>query len=83
MDTILADLSISLSDFKKNPSKVVREAGSKPVAVLNHNKPAFYLVEPHVFEVLLDRLDDEMILPLVHERLLEKDSAIVVDINNV
>ena len=41
MDTIYADFSISMSEFKKNPSQVLRVAGEKPVAILNHNRPAF------------------------------------------
>ena len=41
MDAIYADLMISMSEFKKNPAAVLREAKSRPVAVLNHNKAAF------------------------------------------
>lgn len=49
MDTIYADYSISMSEFKKNPAQVLRTAGEKPVAVLNHNRPAFYMVTPKLF----------------------------------
>lgn len=54
MDTIYADYSISMSEFKKNPSQVLRVAGEKPVAVLNHNRPAFYMVTPKIFEMLVE-----------------------------
>lgn len=56
MQTIFADITISMSEFKKNPASVLRQAGSRPVAVLNHNKAAFYMVEPRLFEALLDEL---------------------------
>jgi prevent-host-death family protein len=56
MQTILADLSISMSDFKKNPAQVLRTAGEKPVAVLNHNRPAFYMVSPKLFEALIEEV---------------------------
>ena len=46
MEAILADLTISMSEFKKNPAAVLREAKRRPVAVLNHNKAAFYMIEP-------------------------------------
>ena len=35
MEAIYADLSVSMSEFKKNPAQVLRTAGEKPVAVLN------------------------------------------------
>jgi PHD/YefM family antitoxin component YafN of YafNO toxin-antitoxin module len=44
MQTIYADTTISMSEFKKNPAAVLREAGNRPVAVLNHNRAAFYMV---------------------------------------
>ena len=58
MEAILADVAVSMSEFKKNPAAVLREANKRPVAVLNHNKAAFYLLEPELFEALLDELAD-------------------------
>ncbi|MBS7349596.1 MAG: type II toxin-antitoxin system prevent-host-death family antitoxin, partial [Comamonas sp.] len=54
MDAIYADLSVSMSDFKRNPAQVLRAAGEKPVAVLNHNRPAFYMVTPKLFEAFIE-----------------------------
>ena len=65
MDTIYADLSISMSEFKKNPSQVLRVAGEKPVAILNHNRPAFYMVTPKIFEMLVEALADRDLTELV------------------
>jgi len=56
METILADMTVSMSEFKKNPASVLRQAASRPVAVLNHNKAAFYVVEPRLFEAMLAEL---------------------------
>ena len=56
MQTIFAAFTVSMSEFKKNPASVLRQAGSRPVAVLNHNKAAFYMVEPRLFEAMLDEL---------------------------
>lgn len=58
MQTILADLTVSMSDFKRNPAKVLREAQSQPVAVLNHNKPAFYVVDPVLFAALMRPVEE-------------------------
>ena len=83
MDTIYADLSVSMSDFKRNPAQVLRAAGEKPVAVLNHNRPAFYMVTPKLFEALIDEMAERDLLALVRQRLTFKDSAIEVDIDSV
>ena len=38
MQSILADVAVSVSELKKNPSGVLADAGGMPVAVLNHNR---------------------------------------------
>jgi antitoxin StbD len=53
MQTLLTELAISMSEFKKNPAAVLRQAAGRPVAVLNHNRVGFYLLEPTVYEALL------------------------------
>ena len=83
MDTIFADYSVSMSEFKKNPAQVLRTAGEKPVAVLNHNRAAFYMVEPHLFEALLEELADQDLYRKAASRLAEKARAIEVDIDDL
>jgi len=83
MDTIYADFSISMSEFKKNPSQVLRVAGEKPVAVLNHNRPAFYMVTPKIFEMFVEALADSELTELVRHRLTQKDRSVEVDIDTV
>jgi antitoxin StbD len=83
METVLASRSVSISDFKKNPAKIVREAGVHPVAVLSHNRPAFYLVEPRLFEALIDRLEDIELAELASARLAAGERSIPVDLNDL
>ncbi len=83
MDAILTELTVSISDFKKNPAKVLREARNEPLAVLSHNKPAFYVVEPKVYEALIEDAWERSIAPLVAERMKRRDSAIEVDIDSL
>jgi antitoxin StbD len=83
MDTIYADHSISMSEFKKNPAQVLRTAGEMPVAVLNHNRPAFYMVTPRLFQALVEELSDRNLLELVRQRLSRKETAIDVDIDKI
>ena len=83
MDTIYADLSISMSEFKKNPAQVLRTAGGKPVAVLNHNRPAFYMLSPRLFEAFIEEMTDRDLNELARIRLAQKDDAIEVDIDAI
>ena len=83
MDAIYADYSISMTDFKKNPAQVLRTAGEKPVAVLNHNRPAFYMLTPKLFEALVEALSDRDLVELARQRLAHKDTAIEVDIDQI
>ena len=83
MDAIYADFSISMSEFKRNPAQVLRSAGEKPVAVLSHNRPAFYMVTPALFEALVERLADRDLLELARSRLAMKEDAIEVDLDQL
>jgi len=83
MDTIYADHSISMSEFKKNPAQVLRLAGEKPVAILSHNRPAFYMVKPKLFEALIEILEDKELTEIARRRLKQEPQAIEVDIDTV
>lgn len=83
MDTIYADLTVSMTEFKRNPAKIVRSADKKPVAVLNHNKPAFYMLAPELFEALLKELDDKELIELARQRLATKGDIVTVDLDEI
>ena len=81
MEVILSDIAVSMSEFKKNPAAVLREANNRPVAVLNHNRAAFYMVEPHLFEAMMEELADQELYRKAISRLAEKSRAVEVDID--
>jgi antitoxin StbD len=83
MESIYSDITVSMSEFKKNPAAVLRDAKSRPVAVLNHNKAAFYMVEPALFEAMLEELSDQALYRTVLSRMSERASAIEVDIDAI
>jgi len=83
MESILAELTVSMSEFKKNPAAVLRGARNRPVAVLSHNKPAFYMVEPALFEAMLEELADQELHRKVLARLGERAQAIEVDADEI
>ncbi len=69
MDAVLAETSIGITELKKNPSAVIRDAGTATVVVLHHNKPSAYLVPARSYEALMDVLDDLQLLPVVQQRI--------------
>ena len=50
LQPLLAPLCASLSDFLAKPMDVVSLSGESAVAILDNNKPAFYVVSPLVWE---------------------------------
>ena len=83
METIFAQVTVSMSEFKKNPAAVLREANNRPVAVLNHNRAAFYMVEPHLFEAMLKELADHDLYRKAASRVAHRAHAIEVDIDDL
>ena len=83
MESVLTNLSISISEFKKNPAKVLREAGKQPIAVLNHNKPAFYLVEPGLFEAMVDYLEDIELADVAAKRVAKGERSVRVNLDDL
>lgn len=60
MEQVLASRSVSITELKRSPSAVLEQAGFEPVAVLNHNRPAAYLLSPHVYEAMLQHLNADL-----------------------
>lgn len=83
METLMTQQTVSMSEFKRNPASVLRAANRRPVAVLSHNKAAFYMVDPALFEAMLDEMADRDLENLVRSRLTQKAQAISVDIDTV
>ena len=83
MKQILADCSASISELKKNPSALISAAGGSPVAILNHNTPAAYLIPAETYEWLMDALDDHELAKIVDERRKDKATAIEVSLDDL
>jgi antitoxin StbD len=79
METILADISISITELKRNPSAVIEAADGESVAVLVHNKPSAYLVPAATYKRLLDRIEDLELAELVRSRASERRIKVKLD----
>lgn len=79
MDYLVAKSSVSITDLKKNPSAVIKEAEGSPVVILNHNRPSAYIVPADAFEAMLEKLDDLEIKNTVRKRRGEKSIPVSLD----
>jgi antitoxin StbD len=77
--TVLADVTTSISELKKNPMAVVEQGEGFPVAVLNRNQPAFYCVPAAAYEALMDKLEDMELGLLVEARRDQEEIAVDID----
>ena len=83
MRQVLAGCSASISELKKNPTALLNEADGCAIAILNHNKPAAYLVPAETYEFLMDMLDDYELASLVESRRAELSEAVEVNIDDL
>jgi antitoxin StbD len=83
MKQVLSSCSASISELKKNPTALLNEAEGSPIAILNHNVPAAYLIPAETYEWLMDKLEDFELAQIVTARASEKGKAIEVDIDEL
>ena len=56
MDHLLAFHSIGISDLREAPARAFEQAGDEAVVVLNHNRPAGYIVSQALMSRIMDQL---------------------------
>jgi len=83
MKQVLSSCSASISELKKNPTALLNEAEGSPIAILNHNIPAAYLIPAETYEWLMDKLEDAELAQIVNDRISEKSSAIEVSLDEL
>jgi antitoxin StbD len=77
--TIYARNTVSMTDLRRNPSEVIEVANLAPVAVLNHNKPAAYLISAAAYEEILEQLEDAALTKIVKARQGGKSVKVNID----
>ncbi|MFJ4373335.1 type II toxin-antitoxin system prevent-host-death family antitoxin [Pseudomonas japonica] len=79
MQNILADVAVSVSELKKNPSGVLAGAQGMPVAVLNHNRVMGYMVPAELYEAMMERLEDLELVEIAKSRANEVSIPVSLD----
>ena len=83
MQSVLADVVVSVSELKKNPSAVLSGAGGATVAVLNHNRVMGYMVPADVYEAMIERLDDLELAQVVKARIDANETPVRVSLDDL
>lgn len=76
---VLAEITASVSELKKNPMGTVAAGEGFPVAILNRNEPVFYCVPAKAFEALMERLEDMELNAIADARKGQKEIAVSID----
>ena len=83
MHNIFAAKAVGISELKQNPSAILSAASAEPVAILNRNKPAGYIISPEVWEAILSRLEDMELTAIAHERLNDGAELVRVSLDDL
>jgi antitoxin StbD len=81
MDIVLSQRSIGISELRESPAKAFEHAGEEAVVVLNHNKPAGYILSPRLMAAFLEAVADRAIVAKAAPRLktLSKARRVSID----
>jgi len=79
MRRTLYEAAVSISELKKNPSRVMADAAGVPLAVLDHNGVLAYLVPAELYEQMLERLDDFELAALARVRATEQPIQVTLE----
>ena len=83
MNAIHAGISIGVTELRESPTRILKRAEDEDqaVAILNHNKPAGYIISPKMMEAMLDSIADRIAENRAKERLasLHKARKIKID----
>ena len=79
LQRVEAQMAVSVSDLKKNPTAIMAQADGEAVAVLNHNRVMAYMVPADAYEAMVERLDDLALVEIAQARSSEVPTAVKLD----
>lgn len=77
--TILAETAASLTELKNDPMATVAAGDGFPVAILDHNEPAFYCIPAKAYEILMNKLEDVELAAIVESRKCQAEIEVAWD----
>ncbi len=83
MQPILANYTASITELKKSPTQLLKDAGDEAVAILNHNVASAYLVPSSLYEKMMEIVDDYYLKQEVEEALKDTSKPIRVELDEL
>lgn len=70
---ILAEMTASITDLKRNPMGTLADGEGEAVAILNRNQPAFYCVPPKLYAYYRELAEDTELNLIADERIAKPE----------
>ena len=83
MQPILANYTASITELKKSPTGLLKDAGDEVVAILNHNVASAYLVPSSMYEKMMEIMDDYYLSKEVEERLKDDEKPVRIELDEL
>ncbi len=80
---VLAEVTASVSELKRNPMGTVAAGEGFPVVILNRNEPAFYCVPVKAYEALMDKLEDVELNAQAEARMFDGKAPVKVRLDDL
>jgi antitoxin StbD len=77
MNAIHAGITIGVTELRESPTRILKRAEEEDqaVAILNHNKPAGYIISSKMMEAMLDSIADRIVENRAKTRVTTLDKA--------
>ena len=83
MQPILANYTASITELKKSPTQLLKDAGDEAIAILNQNVASAYLVPASLYEKMMEVMDDYYLSKELDERLKDNEKPIRVELDEL
>ena len=83
MRVIYSNYTASITELKKSPTQLLKDAGDEAVAILNHNVASSYLVPSALYEKMMDVMDDYYLRIEVEEALNDTSKPVRVELDDL
>ena len=76
---ILAGVTASVTELKRNPMETLNAGKGSTVAILNRNRPAFYCVPAEEYEAMMNLIEDAELNAIADARADSPEIAVSLD----